>query len=319
MASPEIFQGFWQNYSNARVWGWTWTLSDASANYLLVFLGIYLGFVGGSFWTIIAFLIHQWMAGENPGDGIHHQTQLILRNTPSPLGAAKELASLAFQWRTVESRSRVIKPLLFSLLPFTIAFGFIVAGIESTRISAGDAAANEVKIKPQNCGQTLWNVSTPSPPEIVAFATFLTQNGRDARAYAQSCYGNSTAQKSPSACTSYPVGQIPYSTSLGQPCPFDDALCVTGPDTSITMDTGLYDSHTVLGINAPKSNRAFLRKLATCTVLQSSDYSNHTTTTNSDGSATTSHHLYYGTNSNNPWTYMYTDSARGDGFGYEIA
>jgi hypothetical protein len=189
MASPEVFTGFWQNHSIPGTWGWTWTLNTSSANYLLVFLGIYLGFVGGSFWSIIAFLLHFWMAKLEPGDGIHHQILLILRNTSTPFGAASELASVALSWRKVNSLKRVARPLLLSLLPLVIAIGFIITGIESTKISAGDDAANEVKIKPQNCGPLLWtpllsnSSSSADTTELVGFGMWQAQTSREARSF----------------------------------------------------------------------------------------------------------------------------------------
>jgi hypothetical protein len=159
MASPEVFTGFGQNHSIPGAWSWIWTLNTSSANYLLVFLGISLGLVGGSFRSIIAFLLHSWMAKLESGDGIHHQILLILRNTSTPFGAASEKASVALTWRKVNSPRRIARPLLLSLLPLVIAIGFIIAGIQSTKVSAGDDAANEVKIKPPNCDPLLWENS----------------------------------------------------------------------------------------------------------------------------------------------------------------
>ena len=48
MALAQVFTGFWQNHSVPGTWGWTLTLSTTSANKLLIFLGIYLGFVGAT-------------------------------------------------------------------------------------------------------------------------------------------------------------------------------------------------------------------------------------------------------------------------------
>lgn len=66
---------------------------------------------------------------------------------------------MAFYWRMVGSRQRVIIPLLLSMIPLLVGIGFIVAGIESTRVSAGESSINEVKIKTQDCGQSSWDAS----------------------------------------------------------------------------------------------------------------------------------------------------------------
>jgi hypothetical protein len=310
MDLAQVFTGFWQNHSIPGTWGWTLTLSTTSANKLLIFLGIYLGFVGGYFWNILAFAFHQLLARRQSGNGIRHQIQLILRNSSS-LTAAKQLASLAWHWREIETGSQLIVPILLSIIPLTIGVGFIVAGIEITSISAGDAAANQVKIIPENCGNTFWNATTQA--EDVFYATWLTENGRDAKTYVQSCYGNSSAQQDPSACSSYPVRQIPYTSSDSQPCPFNDTMCILGPNTAFMLDTNLLDSQGIIGINAPVPNRISVRKVITCSVLDSSDYSNHTTLNGSEY-----HHLYYGEFPPSAYTWQYSDSAATDGFGYQV-
>ena len=251
------------------------------------------------------------------GDGIHHQTQNILRNTTSPFSAAGELALVAIRWRTVETRSRIIRPLFLAVVPFVIAIGFIFAGIESTRVSTGEGIPSEVKVKPQNCGQSLW---TPSNTTLqnVGFAFWLAATGQDARAYVDSCYGNATVPLVPLACTGFAADQINYYLSLNQSCPFEESICLTGPQGSISIDTNLFSFHEVLGINAPQSNRVFARNVATCSILDSSNYSNYSTSIDSDGSNTTTHYLYFGPNVDNDYTYAYVDAAAVDGFGYEI-
>lgn len=316
MSSPEIYQGFWQNYSVAGIWGWALTLSTARGNNLLVFLGIYLGFVGAAFWSIIAFLIYQLMAGKLPGDGIHHQMLLILRNTSSPLSAAREFAMVAYYWRTVELRPRLMAPLLLSLLPLIIGVGFIVAGIESTRISAGESKINEVKIKAENCGQSLWDASNSTSPSV-AFAFWLAKTAKDARGYVEDCYGDTSIQQIPYVCT-YAVEQIRYALSSNQPCPFEAKLCLGERDNSFMMDTHLLDSHLILGINAPTSDRVYFRKSVTCNVLDHTDYFNSTSSTNSDGSNTTAFYLFFGQSIGHNYTYTSNYSSVSDSFGYEF-
>ena len=64
--------------------------------------------------------------GKVLGDETNHQILLILRYTSSSLSPARELATVAFQWRTVETPSRIISPLLLLLLRLLIgvAFGY---------------------------------------------------------------------------------------------------------------------------------------------------------------------------------------------------
>lgn len=313
MASQQVYEGLWTNHSFSGIWGWTWTLKTSTANFLLVALGIFLGFVGNALWGVIAFVLHQCFAQEIPGDGVHHEIQLILRNSTESFGATWEFLILAWHYR----KSNIFKPLALSFVASVCAVGFIVAGIESTKVTAGDTEANDVRLKPQNCGQILWN--SQSVANEISFGTWLTKTGREARAYVETCYGNSSLQQAQGTCSNFPAGQIPYYMSSGQPCPFDDSMCITGPNTSFTMDTGYIDSHKILGINSPLSDRISIRKVATCSVLQSSDYSNSTKITDTDGTVFRQHHLWFGPASPSDYTYLYVDTAAGDGFGYEIS
>ena len=318
MSSPEVYQGLWHNYSVGGIWGWTLTLSTSRGNDLLVFLGIYLGFVGGAFWSIIAFLLHQMLSSKDPGAGIHHQILLILRNTSSPLSAAREFAFIAYYWRLVESRQRIMIPLLLSLLPLIIGIGFIVAGIQSTRLSAGESSINEVKIKAQYCGLSSWDASNSTMASI-PFAFWLARTAKDAIAYVEDCYGNQTIQQIPNVCT-YAVGQIEYTRAPNQACPFDQSICLGWPEGSFTVDTDLFDSHLTLGTNAPESNRVFVRKSVTCSVLDHTAYSNYTTIKTPDGCNATVYNLYFGPYgpAGFEYTYSYVDSSTIDGFGYEF-
>jgi hypothetical protein len=312
MAPQQVYEGFWTNNAIPGIWGWTWTLKTSTANFLLVALGIFLGFVGNAIWNILAFVLHQCYARQDPGNGVHHEIQLILRNSNKSFNAVWEFIRLAWHYR----KSSIVKPLSLSLVALLCAAGSIVAGIESTKITAGSTAANDVRLKPQNCGQLVWD--NEGAADTISFATWMATTGRDARSYVQTCYGNSSLQEGPGSCARFPVGQISYYMSPGEPCPFDESMCLTGPNTAFKMDTNYFDSDKILGINAPIADRISIRKLATCSVLNSSDYSNSTTTKNSDGTVWKRHNLWYGPASPEAYTYQYSDSAQFDGFGYQV-
>lgn len=271
-----------------------------------------MGFVGNAIWSILAFVLHQCFVRQDPGNGIHHEIQLILRNSNKSFNATWEFIRLAWHCR----KSSIVKPLALSLVAFLCAAGSVVAGIESSKITAGVTAANDVRLKPENCGQSVWDPD--GVKNQLSFGTWLTKTGRDARTYVETCYGNSSIQEGPGNCAKFPVEQISYYMSTGEQCPFADGMCLTGPNTAFKLDTNYIDSHKVLGINAPVSDRISIRKLATCSVLQSSDYSNSTTTKNSDGTVWKRHNLWFGPYSPEDYTYQYSDSAAVDGFGYEL-
>lgn len=132
----------------------------------------------------------------------------------------------------------------------------------------------------------------------------------------QDCYGESTDQLSQSSCTKFPVDQIQYNLTFNTPCPFNESMCIAKTDNSaFTMDTHLFDSHQTLGINAPPSNRVFLRKLSTCSVIQSRQYSN---TSIDLASLRMMEYLWLGSSSDSPYTYSLPVTASTDGLSYKV-
>ena len=69
---------------------------------------------------------------------------------------------------------------------------------------------------------------------------------------------------------------LPYSSSLVE-CPFGDdpsgqTSCIPGQQGALQMDTGLLDTNTYLGINAPPEDRLLLRNVVTCSPILVQDY-----------------------------------------------
>lgn len=81
----------------------------------------------------------------------------------------------------------------------------------------------------------------------VPFAFWLAKTAKDVRAYVEDCYGNQTIQQIPYVCA-YALEQILYSRSPNQPCPFDESICLGGPENSLTIDTDLLDSHVLFAL-----------------------------------------------------------------------
>ncbi|KAL8768303.1 MAG: hypothetical protein Q9209_005442 [Squamulea sp. 1 TL-2023] len=123
-----------------------------------------------------------------------------------------------------------------------------------------------------------------------------------ASAYARACYGNAQIA---SQCYQYPKPNIPWTNRSDVPCPFSDNIC---KDTGgFQMDSDLIDSHATLGINSRKFDRVQYRKVTTCSVLRTKEYSYYV---NSTESSTEVQHLVrynYGTllDGRNNFTFQY--------------
>ena len=98
-AASFVYTGPWINWSHGLVLGSTITLNQQDGALLTAFLGIFVTTAGAACWKIISFALHQHRSLSLSQDGIHHQQQVILRNTGSPGKASFELAHVAWSWR----------------------------------------------------------------------------------------------------------------------------------------------------------------------------------------------------------------------------
>lgn len=82
--------------------------------------------------------------------------------------------------------------------------------------------------------------------------------------YAQGCYLQQITGSS--NCDTFQSSALQYTAFDNQSRSFASELC--RPDVgTLTLDTGLFDTHTDLGINAAKADRLLYRKASKCTVL----------------------------------------------------
>lgn len=77
----KIHLGLWTDWSRGRVLGATLTLDRQQANLLIAFTASFVVFVGSRFWHIICLFLHQIYSTSDPRDALHHQRQVILRNS----------------------------------------------------------------------------------------------------------------------------------------------------------------------------------------------------------------------------------------------
>lgn len=79
----EVQLGLWTDWSRGRVLGQTLTLDREQANLLIAFTASFVVFVGARFWRIICLFLHQVYSTSEPRDTLHHQRQVLLRNSGS--------------------------------------------------------------------------------------------------------------------------------------------------------------------------------------------------------------------------------------------
>ncbi|KAK4160457.1 hypothetical protein QBC43DRAFT_359640 [Cladorrhinum sp. PSN259] len=265
-----IYTGFWTNWSYGSVLGSTLTLTRSDGNLVIAFVAFFLTIITTRVWAILCFTFHACFSTGDPRDTVHHQRQVLLRNSPGPVGTAWALMELLWTWRKSKYSARRVIPLLICCV--VLATGFAVAAGFSSRISRG----SEVLLASQSC--STWN-KKPRPgetPESRLGAGVklpgVSKHRMSSISYAERCYPSNVTGFSDCKDSSYYVqARLPFSVDKSAGCPFEKKLCASS-NSNIMIDTGLIDSHTHLGINTPPNSRFQLRRTMHCAPLKTEGY-----------------------------------------------
>ena len=263
-----VYLGSWVNWSRGKVFGATLTMTRESGNLLIAFTALFVAFVSSRFWRIVCFLLHRHFSSAESRDALHHQRQVILRNSWGPEESAWTLGQLFFAWRSSTRRpfSRIL-PLLACASICICAFS--VAGIFSSEIST--AIGDEVLIASTDCGIVLMQGGTSH--ELMV-ATFKSDSvfASSAANYAQQCYSTVGLPSSSTMfdCNTFATDRLPVTVDTDAPCPFNETMCRS--KSNIRLDTGYLDSNEHFGINAPPDERVLFRQVYTCAPLETKGY-----------------------------------------------
>lgn len=195
--------GPWINWSKGLVHGATLTLSEGSGGLLTAFLAIYVGLVGGCFWTILCYVFHRSRLSHRIKDVLYHQQQVILRNNGGPASAAWEFLRLGWCWREL-ARKPIIRSLPLALAALLNLAFFGVASVFSSEVAK--APGNETLVRDSSCG--FWfPVGASGQQETNAFQTKDLVDTVYASTYARSCYSESDGLLD---CNRYVVPRIDW-------------------------------------------------------------------------------------------------------------
>lgn len=312
-----IYTGPWINHSHNFWLGATITLNNRDSAFLIALLTLVVTTAGRSLWRIVSFVVHQLRASDYPHDAIFYQQQAILKNAESPLNAAWKLSRASFTWRKHERtrwwqlwRSR---SLFLVLLAVTLAAAFAVASIFSSQVTK--AAGTAVLITSPDCGA--WYFNTTDSASQQKWSVKQLNESIMAANYANACYRTSNTNCKTST---YAVPEIKWDSNQSTSCPFGDDVCLMTQTAAYQMDTGPLDSHRILGIDAPPSDRISVRKVATCAPLGLSPYTKTENLTMYDGTKDKYLHFFLGplNNSDTNWTVEYNTHASEVGLGYNL-
>lgn len=293
------YTGAWINWSRGAILGATLTLSQRNGSLLTAFLGIFVTIAGGACWRILSFLVHQLRAGHDWKDKnvLHHQQQVIFRNSVSSTATTWQMIRLAWNQRKLDKK-QIQRNVPFVILALCNTLLFAVAGVFSSAVTK--AIGSETLISSSHCGSLMYNFKTDS--SLSAFSTKTANDTSAAVLYSRACYGDTSNELQ---CGRYPRAQLASSFEMNVSCPFQSHICLEGPSAAFRIRSGWIDTDKDLGINSKASDRLQYRKVTTCSVLHATDYMNSTNTTNSLGDSLKIEYYHYGPAGGDDFTYSY--------------
>jgi hypothetical protein len=163
--SAYIYHGPWVNWSHGLIRGATLTLAEESGSLLTAFIATFVTIVGGSLWKIVCYALHQARSSHKQQDGLYHQQQVILRTSPTPIGA-----SWAFFQQTICWTGRVKRPILRTLpwAVFGVAYMTAIALMAVFSASISKSPGPLRLLMSPNCG--IWLTNQTSPNRLEAFS-----------------------------------------------------------------------------------------------------------------------------------------------------
>ncbi|KAI1291187.1 hypothetical protein F5Y03DRAFT_377422 [Xylaria venustula] len=283
MENNNVYLGVWTNYSKGVIFGATFTTTQQRGALLIAFTGFLIPFVASRFWKLLCIVLHLTHSTSKPRNAVHHQRQVILRNSSSADSGLVSLAQVIWAWRHSENKKdlySVTLPMVFYSMACILIFS--AAGGFSSQISV--SAGNEVLLRGDNCG-----IPFTDSYADTSFLSYFANTINDAANYAQQCYNANVSGSL--GCDKFIIQDITTtSTEYNASCPFQGNIC-RGINTSLHLDTGYIDSNSHLGLNLPSDQSFAYRYALTCSPLATHGH----TTKWSTGNSSSTRYNYGGT------------------------
>ncbi|KAK8009139.1 hypothetical protein PG991_011690 [Apiospora marii] len=258
-----VYLGVWTNWSRgSAVLGATLTMTREYGNFLIALTALFVPFVASRFWRIFAIWFHQCYSSPEPRDALHHQRQVILRNSTSPESGLLSFIRLMWAWRRV-ARRPLRRVLPFAAFTFCSVALFGAAGIFTSEIST----AGEVLVNGDRCqaGSNMlydWVDAETASDAYVYWGTFQEK----VASYARQCYSDENSGLL--ECSRLVTGSIPAAVrDENAPCPFDPDVC-RRKDSNLRLDSGHLNTNDIFGLNSPPDETMTVRYVLQCAPLK---------------------------------------------------
>lgn len=266
--SHDVYTGIWTNWSRGAIFGRTLTTTKQYGNLLIAFTALFVAFVASRLWRISCLVLHRSYSTAEDRSAIHHQRQVILRNSRSADSALFEILSLLWTWRKYRLR-RIGGLIPLIILSTCYLAAFTAAGGFSSNISS--AIGDEVLINGENCG----NFKTNDTVEGLSLDNeWVSEQSNSAANYVQQCYRTNQSDTTTS-CNKFVRSSLrTHTINTTAECPFQHQIC-RKPQSALRLDSGYIDSNDDLGLNAPENERFAVRYVLHCAPLKTTNYTSH--------------------------------------------
>ncbi|KAK3986444.1 hypothetical protein QBC44DRAFT_311290 [Cladorrhinum sp. PSN332] len=198
--------------------------------------------------------MHRWYSTFGSRDTLHHQRQVILRNSETAEGGL----------------------LAFCQFAVLCIGGFFAATGFSSQVST--AVGSEVLLDGTNCALLAPYMVPYGHEWLAVLDKLLISNARsirDAANHAEQCYHAGVDDRPEGlgmfSCDLFVTPRLPSSSNTNEACPFKKEIC-RNESSNLLLDTGYIDSQLHLGINSPPKQRFLFREVTQCAPLQTGGY-----------------------------------------------
>ena len=276
MSQTNIYFGFWTNFNRGTVLGSTLTLTSRDGVLFIAFLALFVRLAGSRLWNIFRYIAHQLRSKSGPQDGLYHQQQALLRNQSSNTDILWGLTQLGWAWKS-KARGGIFRQLPLALLALIHIITLTLAGLFSSRVATA-STSETLLASDSDCGflkfPTKYNWSAFDAETLNHYSAVQLERKhgyQESSTYVKACYGKPESSSSLS-CSNYVRNAITPSIQYNTTCPFTDNFCTYGHSSSITLDSGMVDSLSHLGLNTAPNNRLGYRTQLICAPLNTENY-----------------------------------------------
>lgn len=290
--------------------GRTITTDTKTGNVVVALMAVLTTIGTKRLWNLLLFAYHQMRVTNNITDGLYRQQQALMRTLPGPASMLSDWLKLEWIWRKRVDRvhQRSIPLTLLAIL--FAAITIVVGTFSSYVVESSDVI---VLVSSPDCGRIDWEGVEDSRDLWLSWQKdYTAQVAEMADRYTTDCYSNRTATSE--RCKIFIRPTLPSQQERTN-CSFENNMCRNMSLPGISMDTGLMDLNSQLGLNLATRDEMKFRRKTTCSIVEMEGHYDVIVPSNQSGTGTEEQggrklfveekamRFFYGATGNINWTF----------------